>query len=69
MPGRVEHQAAEAHGVRLSIIDSDNLLGDLPARHGFAYRLAATGFATSFDIWLQGGPDARLAGIDVADRV
>ena len=37
-------------------------------RHGFAYRLAATGpgatglatsFATSFDIWLQGGPDAR----------
>jgi nitrogen-specific signal transduction histidine kinase len=43
-------------------------------RHGFAYRLAATGqgatgFATSFDIWLQGLPDARPAGIDEADRV
>jgi nitrogen fixation/metabolism regulation signal transduction histidine kinase len=72
--------AKEESGVRLSVIDSGNLLGDVPARqlftpffttkkggqgigllfvrevlnrHGFAYRLAATGDgATSFDIWL-----------------
>jgi nitrogen fixation/metabolism regulation signal transduction histidine kinase len=72
--------AREDEGVRLSVIDSGNLLGDVPARqlftpffttkkggqgigllfvrevlnrHGFAYRLAATGKgATSFDIWL-----------------
>lgn len=72
--------AREDDGVRLSVIDSGNLLGDVPARqlftpffttkkggqgigllfvrevlnrHGFAYRLAATGKgATSFDIWL-----------------
>lgn len=71
--------AREADGVRLSVIDSGNLLGQLPARqlftpffttkkggqgiglmfvrevlnrHGFAYKLAATGNgATSFDIW------------------
>jgi nitrogen fixation/metabolism regulation signal transduction histidine kinase len=70
----------EAEGVRLSVIDSGNLLGDVPARqlftpffttkkggqgigllfvrevlnrHGFAYRLAATGGGqTRFDIWL-----------------
>jgi nitrogen fixation/metabolism regulation signal transduction histidine kinase len=70
----------EADGARLSIIDSGDLLGDVPARqlftpffttkkggqgigllfvrevlnrHGFAYRLAATGQgATRFDIWL-----------------
>ncbi len=70
----------EAGRVRLSVIDSGNLLGDVPARqlftpffttkkggqgigllfvrevlnrHGFDYRLAATGNgATSFDIWL-----------------
>jgi two-component system nitrogen regulation sensor histidine kinase NtrY len=72
--------AREQEGVRLSVIDSGNLLGDLPARqlftpffttkkggqgigllfvrevlnrHGFAYRLAATGDGTTrFDIWL-----------------
>lgn len=72
--------AREADGVRLSVIDSGNLLGELPARqlftpffttkkggqgiglmfvrevlnrHGFAYKLAATGNGTtSFDIWL-----------------
>ncbi|MRW94298.1 sensor histidine kinase [Duganella sp. FT80W] len=72
--------AREAQGARLSVIDSGNLLGEVPAhqlftpffttkkggqgigllfvrevlnRHGFAYRLAATGDgATSFDIWL-----------------
>jgi C4-dicarboxylate-specific signal transduction histidine kinase len=72
--------AQEEDGVRLSVIDSGNLLGDVPARqlftpffttkkggqgigllfvrevlnrHGFAYKLAATGNgATSFDIWL-----------------
>ena len=71
--------ADEAGGVRLSVIDSGNLLGKVPARqlftpffttkkggqgigllfvrevmnrHGFAYRLAATGDgATRFDIW------------------
>ncbi|MYM84694.1 sensor histidine kinase [Duganella sp. FT50W] len=71
--------AREADGVRLSVIDSGNLLGQVPARqlftpffttkkggqgigllfvrevlnrHGFAYKLAATGDgATSFDIW------------------
>ncbi|MBP1205330.1 nitrogen fixation/metabolism regulation signal transduction histidine kinase [Duganella sp. 1411] len=71
--------AGEAGGVRLSVIDSGNLLGKVPARqlftpffttkkggqgigllfvrevmnrHGFAYRLAATGDgATRFDIW------------------
>jgi nitrogen fixation/metabolism regulation signal transduction histidine kinase len=70
----------EAAGVRLSVIDSGDLLGDVPARqlftpffttkkggqgigllfvrevlnrHGYAYRLAATGDgATRFDIWL-----------------
>ncbi len=75
--------ASEAGGVRLSVIDSGDLLGDVPARqlftpffttkkggqgigllfvrevlnrHGFAYRLAATGQGTTrFDIWLQGG--------------
>jgi nitrogen fixation/metabolism regulation signal transduction histidine kinase len=68
-------------GVRLSVIDSGNLLGKVPARqlftpffttkkggqgigllfvrevlnrHGFAYRLAATGEGTTrFDIWLH----------------
>ncbi|SEO58196.1 Histidine kinase-, DNA gyrase B-, and HSP90-like ATPase [Duganella sp. CF517] len=68
-------------GVRLSVIDSGNLLGKVPARqlftpffttnkggqgigllfvrevmnrHGFAYRLAATGDgATRFDIWFK----------------
>ena len=93
--------AAEAHGVRLSIIDSANLLGDLPARqlfmpffttkkggqgigllfvrevltrHGFAYRLAATGqgvtgLATSFDIWLQGGPESMTpTGCEQSNR-
>ncbi|WP_432382926.1 sensor histidine kinase [Duganella sp. P38] len=73
--------AREADSVRLSVIDSGNLLGQVPARqlftpffttkkggqgigllfvrevlnrHGFAYRLAATGNgATSFDIWLN----------------
>jgi nitrogen fixation/metabolism regulation signal transduction histidine kinase len=72
--------AREAEGVRLSVIDSANLLGDVPAhqlftpffttkkggqglgllfvrevlnRHGYAYRLAATGDGrTRFDIWL-----------------
>lgn len=71
--------ANEEGGVRLSVIDSGNLLGEVPARqlftpffttkkggqgigllfvrevlnrHGFHYRLAATGDgATSFDIW------------------
>ncbi|MEV4780870.1 sensor histidine kinase [Burkholderia sp. LMU1-1-1.1] len=71
----------EADGVRLSVIDSGNLLGMVPARqlftpffttkkggqgigllfvrevmnrHGFAYRLAATGDgATRFDIWFK----------------
>ena len=71
----------EADGVRLSVLDSGNLLGAVPARqlftpffttkkggqgigllfvrevmnrHGFAYRLAATGDgATRFDIWLS----------------
>ncbi|WP_343732959.1 ATP-binding protein [Duganella sp.] len=71
--------AREEDGVRLSVIDSGNLLGEVPARqlftpffttkkggqgigllfvrevlnrHGFHYRLAATGNgATSFDIW------------------
>lgn len=71
--------ADEPGGVRLSVIDSGNLLGKVPARqlftpffttkkggqgigllfvrevmnrHGFAYRLAATGDgATRFDIW------------------
>ncbi|WP_445232353.1 sensor histidine kinase [Duganella rhizosphaerae] len=75
--------ASEAGGVRLSVIDSGDLLGDVPARqlftpffttkkggqgigllfvrevlnrHGFAYRLAATGQGTTrFDIWLSGG--------------
>jgi len=70
----------EEGAARLSVIDSGNLLGDVPARqlftpffttkkggqgigllfvrevlnrHGFAYKLAATGKgATSFDIWL-----------------
>lgn len=103
--------AAEAGSVRLSILDSGNLLGALPARqlfmpffttkkggqgigllfvrevltrHGFAYRLAATGqgaasletgSATSFDIWLQGGPGpqslpqgGRLASSGDVDR-
>jgi two-component system, NtrC family, nitrogen regulation sensor histidine kinase NtrY len=73
--------ANEADGVRLSVIDSGNLLGKVPARqlftpffttkkggqgigllfvrevmnrHGFAYRLAATGDgATRFDIWFK----------------
>ena len=73
--------ANEADGVRLSVTDSANLLGKVPARqlftpffttkkggqgigllfvrevmnrHGFAYRLAATGDgATRFDIWLR----------------
>ena len=73
--------ANEAGGVRLSVIDSGNLLGKVPARqlftpffttkkggqgigllfvrevmnrHGFAYRLAATGDgATRFDIWFK----------------
>jgi len=72
--------AREQEGIRLSVIDSGNLLGEVPARqlftpffttkkggqgigllfvrevlnrHGFHYRLAATGSgATSFDIWL-----------------
>jgi nitrogen fixation/metabolism regulation signal transduction histidine kinase len=72
--------AREDGGVRLSVIDSGNLLGDVPAhqlftpffttkkggqgigllfvrevlnRHGFHYRLAATGKrTTAFDIWL-----------------
>ncbi|SDH44790.1 MULTISPECIES: PAS domain-containing sensor histidine kinase [unclassified Duganella] len=72
--------ARDEDGMRLSVIDSGNLLGEVPARqlftpffttkkggqgigllfvrevlnrHGFAYRLAATGKgATSFDIWL-----------------
>jgi nitrogen fixation/metabolism regulation signal transduction histidine kinase len=72
--------AREDGGVRLSVIDSGNLLGEVPAhqlftpffttkkggqgigllfvrevlnRHGFHYRLAATGNrATAFDIWL-----------------
>lgn len=71
---------AEADGVRLSVIDSGNLLGEVPARqlftpffttkkggqgigllfvrevlnrHGYPYRLAATGQGTTrFDIWL-----------------
>ena len=71
----------EADGVRLSVTDSGNLLGAVPARqlftpffttkkggqgigllfvrevmnrHGFAYRLAATGDgATRFDIWFS----------------
>ncbi|GJI98833.1 sensor histidine kinase [Duganella caerulea] len=75
--------AAEDGGVRLSVIDSGDLLGDVPARqlftpffttkkggqgigllfvrevlnrHGFSYRLAATGQGTTrFDIWLQPG--------------
>lgn len=73
--------AREAEGVRLSVIDSANLLGDVPAhqlftpffttkkggqglgllfvrevlnRHGYSYRLAATGDGrTRFDIWLR----------------
>ena len=73
-------------GVRLSIIDSGNRLGDVPARqlftpffstkkggqgigllfvrevlnrHGFPYRLAATGDGgTRFDIWLRPATDA-----------
>ena len=73
--------ATEAEGVRLSVTDSGNLLGKVPARqlftpffttkkggqgigllfvrevmnrHGFAYRLAATGDgATRFDIWFK----------------
>jgi two-component system nitrogen regulation sensor histidine kinase NtrY len=73
--------AGDDDGVRLSVIDSGNLLGDVPAqqlftpffttkkggqgigllfvrevmqRHGFAYRLAATGNGyTAFDVWLQ----------------
>jgi len=72
--------AREDGGVRLSVIDSGNLLGEVPAhqlftpffttkkggqgigllfvrevlnRHGFHYRLAATGNrTTAFDIWL-----------------
>ena len=72
--------AREAGGARLSVIDSGNLLGDVPAqrlftpffttkkggqgigllfvrevmnRHGFPYRLAATGQGqTRFDVWL-----------------
>ncbi len=72
--------ASEGGAARLSVIDSGNLLGDVPAhllftpffttkkggqgigllfvrevlnRHGFAYRLAATGQGqTRFDIWL-----------------
>ncbi len=72
--------AREDDGVRLSVIDSGNLLGDVPARqlftpffttkkggqgigllfvrevlnrHGYPYRLAATGDGrTRFDIWL-----------------
>lgn len=79
--------AQEAQGPRLSIIDSGNLLGEVPARqlftpffttkkggqgigllfvrevltrHGFAYRLAATGAgSTSFDIWLGKAPTSR----------
>jgi len=75
--------ASEADGVRLSVIDSGDLLGDVPARqlftpffttkkggqgigllfvrevlnrHGYTYRLAATGHGTTrFDIWLSGG--------------
>lgn len=71
----------EADGVRLSVADSGNLLGKVPARqlftpffttkkggqgigllfvrevmnrHGFAYRLAATGDGTTrFDIWFK----------------
>jgi nitrogen fixation/metabolism regulation signal transduction histidine kinase len=74
----------EADGLRLSVIDSGNRLGDVPARqlftpffttkkggqgigllfvrevltrHGFPYRLAATGEgATRFDIWLTSAP-------------
>jgi nitrogen fixation/metabolism regulation signal transduction histidine kinase len=78
---RIDFALAQEDGrVRLSVIDSGNLLGDVPARqlftpffttkkggqgigllfvrevlnrHGFDYRLAATGNgATSFDIWL-----------------
>jgi nitrogen fixation/metabolism regulation signal transduction histidine kinase len=73
--------ANETDGVRLSVTDSGNLLGKVPARqlftpffttkkggqgigllfvrevmnrHGFAYRLAATGDgATRFDIWFK----------------
>lgn len=73
--------ARETDGLRLSVIDSGNLLGQIPARqlftpffttkkggqgigllfvrevltrHGFAYKLAATGNGTtSFDIWLS----------------
>ena len=76
--------AHEAQGARLSVIDSGNLLGDVPARqlftpffttkkggqgigllfvrevlnrHGFPYRLAATGDGrTRFDIWLRAEP-------------
>jgi len=71
--------AREAAGLRLSVTDSGNLLGAVPAhqlftpffttkkggqglgllfvrevlnRHGFAYKLAADGKATRFDIWL-----------------
>ena len=72
--------AREAEGARLSVIDSGNLLGEVPAqrlftpffttkkggqgigllfvrevmnRHGFPYRLAATGQGqTRFDVWL-----------------
>ena len=72
--------AREAGGARLSVIDSGNLLGEVPAqrlftpffttkkggqgigllfvrevlnRHGFPYRLAATGQGqTRFDVWL-----------------
>ncbi|RFP10463.1 sensor histidine kinase [Duganella sp. BJB488] len=75
--------AAEDGGVRLSVIDTGDLLGDVPARqlftpffttkkggqgigllfvrevlnrHGFSYRLAATGQGTTrFDIWLNSG--------------
>ncbi|MES2152575.1 MAG: ATP-binding protein [Pseudomonadota bacterium] len=79
-PGGYIHLALarDAAGVRLSVIDSGNLLGAAPAsqlftpffttkkggqgigllfvrevltRHGFPYRLAASGSETRFDIW------------------
>jgi nitrogen fixation/metabolism regulation signal transduction histidine kinase len=85
--GLVLAREEDGNGIRLSVIDSGNLLGDVPARqlftpffttkkggqgigllfvrevlnrHGFAYRLAATGNgATSFDIWLESGVTSR----------
>lgn len=80
----------EPGGVRLSVIDSGNLLGKVPARqlftpffttkkggqgigllfvrevlnrHGFAYRLAATGDGTTgFDIWLHAAAMPTVRG-------